>query len=107
MLDIAGLLKESLTIVALVFVMMVAVDYVNVATKGKLKGLLKGGQWRQYVTSSFLGVTPGCAGSFMTVSLYVHGLISFGAIVGAMIATSGDEAFVMLSLFPKKALMLF
>jgi len=107
MLDIAGLLKESLTIVALVFVMMVAVDYVNVATKGKLKGLLKGGQWRQYVTSSFLGVTPGCAGSFMTVSLYVHGLISFGAIVGAMIATSGDEAFVMLSLFPRKALMLF
>jgi len=107
MLDIAGLLKESLTIVALVFVMMVVVDYVNVATKGKLKGLLKGGQWRQYVASSFLGVAPGCAGSFMTVSLYVHGLISFGAIVGGMIATSGDEAFVMLSLFPRKALMLF
>ncbi|MFB0518437.1 MAG: putative manganese transporter [Acidobacteriota bacterium] len=107
MLDIAGLLKESLTIVALVFVMMVVVDYINVATKGKLKGLLKGGQWRQYVTSSLLGAAPGCAGSFMTVSLYVHGLISFGAIVGGMIATSGDEAFVMLSLFPREALMLF
>jgi hypothetical protein len=43
----------------------------------------------------------------MNVSFYVHGLISFGAIVGGMIATSGDEAFVMLALFPKKTLLLF
>lgn len=107
MLDIAGPLKESLQIVALVFVIMVVVDYVNVATKGRLKGLLRGGQWRQYAVSSFLGVTPGCAGAFMTVSLYVHGLISLGAIVGGMIATSGDEAFVMLSLFPREAVKLF
>jgi hypothetical protein len=41
------------------------------------------------------------------VSLYVHGLISFGAIVGGMIATSGDEAFVMLVQFPGTALVLF
>jgi len=107
MLDIAGILKESLIIVALVFVMMVVVDYINVATKGRLKGLLKGGHWRQYTVSTLLGATPGCAGAFMTVSLYVHGLISLGAIVGAMIATTGDEAFVMLSLFPREALMLF
>jgi len=43
----------------------------------------------------------------MNVSLYVHGLISFGAIVGGMIATSGDEAFVMLAEFPGTALALF
>lgn len=43
----------------------------------------------------------------MNVSFYVHGLISFGAIAGGMIATSGDEAFVMLAMFPKKALLLF
>ena len=43
----------------------------------------------------------------MNVSLYVHGMISFGAIVGGMIATSGDEAFVMLSQFPGTALALF
>jgi len=43
----------------------------------------------------------------MNVSFYVHGLLSFGAIVGGMIATSGDEAFVMLALFPKEALFLF
>jgi hypothetical protein len=43
----------------------------------------------------------------MNVSLYVHGIISFGAIVGGMIATSGDEAFVMLVQFPTTALVLF
>ncbi len=37
----------------------------------------------------------------------MHGLITFGAIVGGMIATSGDEAFIMLTLFPKKAILLF
>jgi len=43
----------------------------------------------------------------MNVSLYVHGIIISGAIVGGMIATSGDEAFVMLSQFPKTAMVLF
>ena len=44
---------------------------------------------------------------FFNVSFYVHGLISFGTLTGGMIATSGDEAFVMLALFPKQALLLF
>jgi len=33
--------------------------------------------------------------------------MSFGALVGGMIATSGDEAFVLLALVPDKALLLF
>ncbi|MCD6451111.1 MAG: arsenic efflux protein [Acidobacteria bacterium] len=98
---------ESLKITGLVFGMMVAVDLLNVITKGKLSQLIKGGRWRQYLISSLLGATPGCLGTFATISLYVHGLISFGALVGVMIATSGDEAFVMLAMFPKKALLLF
>lgn len=69
--------------------------------------IIKGGLFRQYIVASSLGATPGCLGAFMDVSLYVHGLISFGAIVGGMIATSGDEAFVMLAVFPGKALILF
>jgi len=43
----------------------------------------------------------------MNVSLYVHRLLGCGAIVGGMLATSGDEAFVMLALFPKEAMLLF
>lgn len=90
-----------------VFVMMVLVDFINTASKKRMGDLLQGGQWRQYMLASILGSTPGCLGAFMNVSLYVHGMISFGAIVGGMIATSGDEAFVMLVQFPGTALFLF
>jgi len=90
-----------------VFVMMLLVDFIEIASKGRMSGIIKGGPWRQYTLASFLGSTPGCLGAFMNVSLYVHGLISFGAIVGGMIATSGDEAFVMLAQFPGTALALF
>ena len=99
--------KHSLMITVFVFVMLMLVDYVNVLTRGKMTLAIRGGRFRQYAVASFLGATPGCLGAFMNVSFYVHGLMSFGAIVGGMIATSGDEAFVMLALFPGKALLLF
>ena len=94
-------------ITVFVFVMMLLVDFIDAASKRRMSHIIKGGPWRQYTLASFLGSTPGCLGAFMNVSLYVHGLISFGAIVGGMIATSGDEAFVMLSQFPGTALVLF
>lgn len=90
-----------------VFVMMVLIDYLNVLTKGRMKTAVEGSKLRQYTITSFLGSTPGCLGAFMNVSLYVHGIITFGAIVGGMIATSGDESFVMLTQFPREALILF
>ncbi len=101
------IIEHSVQVILLVFVMMVVVDLLNVWTRGKLTLFLKGGSWRQYLLASFLGATPGCAGSFMNVSLYVHGLISFGALVGGMIATYGDEAFLMIAMFPREAFMLF
>ncbi len=100
-------LTHALMITLFVFVMMLLVDYCNIVSKGKLSFLIKGNRWRQYSIASFLGSTPGCLGAYLNVSFYVNGLISFGAIVGGMIATSGDEAFVMLTLFPKKAFLLF
>ena len=100
-------LKHAITITAFVFVMMLIVDFVDIMSEKKLTALMKGGIWRQYVVASFLGATPGCLGAFMDVSLYVHGLISFGALTGAMIATSGDEAFIMLARFPGHAMLLF
>jgi hypothetical protein len=87
--------------------MMLGVDFVDMASKKRLSDIMKGGRLRQYTLASFLGSTPGCLGAFMNVSLYVHGMISFGAIAGGMIATSGDEAFVMLARFPGTALLLF
>jgi hypothetical protein len=100
--------SQALQVTALVFIMMTLVDAVNVWTRGRLASVLKGaGRWRQYVVSSLIGAAPGCMGAFTNVSLYVHGMISFGALVGAMAAVSGDEAFVMLAMFPRTAILLF
>jgi hypothetical protein len=99
--------NKSLIVTMFVFVMMTVADYLNVLTEGKLNRAIRGGLFRQYIATASLGATPGCLGAFMNVSFYVHGLITFGAMVGGMIATSGDEAFVMLALFPGKAVLLF
>jgi hypothetical protein len=53
-----------------------------------------------------LGVSPGCLGAFAVVTLYSHRMVSFGALVATLIATSGDEAFVLLALFPRTAVLL-
>ncbi len=107
MTEVVAELKHALIITFFVFVMMMLIDYLNVMTRGVLSVAVKGSRWRQYFMASFLGVTPGCLGAFLNVSFYVHGLLSFGAIAAGMIATSGDEAFVMLAMFPTKALLLF
>jgi len=106
MIEFLHILNQSLIISLFVFSMMLIVDYLNVLSRGRMPAMMRGGVWRQYLLSSFLGATPGCLGAFTNVSLYVRGLLSFGAIVGGMIATSGDEAFVMFALFPKIALIL-
>ncbi len=98
-------LAESLKILFMVFVFMVIVDFLGIRYREGIRNFARG--FKQYLVSSFLGATPGCVGAFASVSMYVHGTISFGAIVAAMIATSGDEAFVMLALFPETALLVF
>ena len=107
MIKLFVVFDKSIMITLFVFVMMLITDYLNVATKGKMERSLKAGKGRQFVMASFLGSTPGCLGAFMNVSFYIHGFMGFGAVVGGMIATSGDEAFVMLALFPVKAIFLF
>ena len=106
-MEIYHVLKHALEITFFVLVMMLMVDFIDSASNQRMSEIIKGGYWRQYTLASLLGSTPGCLGAFMSVSLYVHGIISFGAIVGSMIATSGDEAFVMLVQFPATGLVLF
>ena len=97
---------HSVAITLFVFSMMLLVDYLGVLSRGKIGTIMHGGRVRQYLGASLLGASPGCLGAFLSVSLYMRGLLSFGAIVACMVATSGDEAFVMLALFPKTALVL-
>lgn len=105
---IITVLKESLKVTLFVLVMMIAVDLINVRTKGKLESILQNGRrWKQYFIASLLGAAPGCLGSFAGVSLYIHGMISFGALTGLMFATAGDEQFIMLAMFPQTAILMF
>jgi len=105
---LVSVLKESLKVTLFVLVMMIAVDIINVKTKGKLESILQTGRkWKQYFIASLLGAAPGCLGSFAGVSLYIHGMISFGALTGLMLATAGDEQFIMLAMIPDTALILF
>ena len=101
---IINVLIHAIMISVFVFFMMLLIEYVNVQTEEKWQKSLGNSRWKQYFLGAFLGAVPGCLGAFVVVSLYSHGMMSIGAVVTAMIATSGDEAFVMFSLFPVKAL---
>ncbi len=106
-MNLRPVLADSLMITGFVFVMMLLVEYAQVATAGVLgRWLQRGGVFRTAAVA-LVGTAPGCLGAFTDVTLYTHGMITFGAISGAMIAASGDEAFVMLALFPGRALLLF
>ena len=90
-------------VTGLVVVMMMLIECVNIDSQGSLLGGLKRSRFTQVLFSALLGVIPGCMGGFASVSLYTHGVISFGALVAMMIASSGDEAFMMLALIPRQA----
>ncbi len=94
------ILQKTLMITAFVSVMMLLIEVINVQTKGVLLGALKGTRWRQYLLAALLGAIPGCLGAYALVALYAHRKVTVGALVVAMITTSGDETFVMLALFP-------
>ena len=104
--EFTEILNHALVITSFVFTMMLLIEYVNVMTRGSWQEKLSSSKFGQYFLGVLLGVVPGCLGSFTMVSLYSHGVVSFGALVATMIATSGDEAYVMLSLFPVKAILL-
>lgn len=104
--DIYKIFISSIMISGFVFIMMVVIEYINVQTKGVWQKRFTKNKWNQYLIAGLLGVIPGCLGAFTTVALFSHKIVSFGALVTTMIATSGDEAFVMFSLFPKQALLL-
>lgn len=108
---IAEIIKDSLPgailISGLVVIMMMMVECLNIQTRGSFFSELKKNPIGQVIVSAVLGVIPGCMGGFASVSLYAHGMFSFGALVAMMIASSGDEAFAMLAMFPEDSMKIF
>jgi hypothetical protein len=100
------IIKQSIMITSFVLVMMLIIEFLNVKSRGHWAENLKDSPFLQLLFAAFMGIIPGCLGTYTVVSLYAHGIVKFAALVTVMIATSGDEAFVMLSVIPKTALWL-
>ncbi len=104
--EVYKIFLKSVMISGFVFIMMVLIEYINVQSKGVWQKYLISNRWKQYLIAGVLGALPGCLGAFTMVTLFSHQLVSFGALVTTMIATSGDEAFVMFAMFPVQAAIL-
>jgi hypothetical protein len=99
--------RNSLMITSFVLVIMLFIELVNLLTQGSWSRWLGKYPSLQVIIATLLGLIPGCFGGFAVVGMWTHGVVSFGALVAAMISSVGDEAFVMLVQMPEKALFLF
>jgi hypothetical protein len=105
-LGIHEILLETIEIICIVTLMMILVEWIQIHLKGMIRGWITSKTSNQIMGSSLLGVIPGCAGTFLVVSLYTHGLVGFGALTATMLATMGEGAFVMLTELPLETAML-
>ena len=99
-------LRNSFLITGLVIIMMLMIEFINIHSEGRWFSIIRQHRFGQVLLGAGLGLVPGCMGGFAVVSMYSHKLLSFGALIAMMIASSGDEAFVMLAMIPRQALLL-
>lgn len=104
---LTDILRNSVLITGLVAVMMMMIESLNIESGGMFFRGLRKTKVGQVVIAALLGSVPGCMGGFAAVSLYTHRMLSFGALIAMMIASSGDEAFMMMAMIPDKALAIF
>ena len=100
------ILQQVLIITAFVLGMMMIIEFINVKTGGLWSKRLQTSPWIQIIIGAVMGVIPGCLGTYTVVSLYIHRVVNFPALMATLIATAGDESFFMFSLFPGKALLI-
>lgn len=98
--------QQVLIITAFVLGMMMIIEFVNVKTGGLWSKRLQASPWIQIILGAVMGIIPGCLGTYTVVSLYIHRVVNFPAMMATLIATAGDESFFMFSLFPGKALII-
>lgn len=97
---------QAVTITGFVLVMMIMIEYLTIQSKGVFSARVKNNTWLQIIGAAILGIIPGCFGTYFVVSMYIHRTIALPALVTGLIATSGDEAFIMFSMIPKKAFLI-
>ena len=104
---LTDILRNSVMITGLVVIMMMLIESIDLESGGRFFGKFRNSRAGQTVVAAILGSIPGCIGGFAAVSLYSQRILSFGALVAMMIASTGDEAFMLIALKPDKALWLF
>lgn len=104
-IDIWHPIVHSIAITGFVFVMMVVVECATVVSKQVWRGPRIAGRG-QHAAGAAMGSVPGCLGAFAAAVMHSRGVISFGALLAAMVATVGDEAFLMLALIPGQFIIL-
>jgi len=72
---------------------------------GALLGFLRRHERLQPLAGAALGVSPGCGGAIFVMPLFVHGTLSFGTVIAALVATMGDSSWVILVASPKLGLL--
>ena len=105
--EILPIFLETMKIILMVTLLMIIIESLELKFKDKIREKITKKPINQYLIASLLGAIPGCIDAFFVVSLYAHGLVGFGALVSVMLSTAGDEAFIMLTMFPKTALLIF
>ena len=101
--NLLSVFQHTLMITFFVLVVMMMIEYITVQSRGRWSKPFGRSGYLQIIVASFLGLIPGCLGGFTAVSLYIHRTFNFAALLTTMTATTGDESFVMFSLFPYKA----
>lgn len=94
-------LKSTIEITLIILVLMIIIEALLLRYQERMLHIIKKNKFVGYITSSFFGIIPGCLGTFAMDSLYMTGLLGFGGIVAVMVATSGDEAFLLLGMASK------
>ncbi len=98
--------RHAILITSFVMVIMLIIEYLNVQTRGSWSKHLRSSSWLQILFAGFFGILPGCLGTFTVVSLYAHRVMNFASLVTVMIATFGDEAFIMMAMIPETYLFI-
>lgn len=104
---LTDILLNSIMITGLVCIMMMLIESIDLESKGHFFKGLRNSRISQIGVAAILGSIPGCIGGFAAVSLYSQRLIGFGALVAMMVASTGDEAFMLIAMEPAKALWIF
>jgi len=98
---------EATKIIVIVVLLIIVIEFLELKYKDKIREKITAKPLNQYLISSLLGTIPGCADAFFIVTLYVHGMVGFGALTAVMLSTAGDEAYIMLTMIPGPALIIF